>query len=330
MAQVTADLEAIKQFRQALLTFAGRMHELLSTVDVEIDRAQQTLGWAEDRTRQDVRSLTDELYRCRAAAAQGYQVDCSSIYYALQEAEEHLGRVVEVKRRFQDTLRWYSSVRNRLEKTLTWELSHGVAFLDRRISALEAYHATMLLSTAAAVAGAGVLGLMGGVSAALRKSEAGIKKALGNTGEEIAAVVLSRHFGLKEAPFTQPAHGFDRVFSAPGLPVIVVESKISSSGKLRLGHTSTGEQGSSDWIADKAERMTDPASAQWSPANERIASLIRDMGAENVPSLTVVTDPAQRTADVYVRQADGGWQLLEGGIDLAEIEAEMQLDAGDL
>ena len=142
-----------------------------------------------------------------------------------------------------------------------------------------------------AVAGAGILTLMGGVIGALRQSRGNLNRVLGRSGEEIAAVVLSRRFGLQELPFTQPAQGFDRVFSAPGLPVIVMESKVSASGTLRLGNTQSGQQGSPGWTEQVTGRMTDPASAQWSPANERIGRLVQEIGAENVPVVAVATDP---------------------------------------
>jgi len=314
MAQVVADREAIQEFRQALLTLAARLQEVLAAVDAGIARSETSLSLAEARSRQRVYQLRNELDYCLSAAAYGYPVDCSSLYYALDQAEEYLNWVLALKRRFNDALRWYDSTRNRLEKLLTHQLSQSIAFLDRRISALEAYHATQLLETATAIAGSGIWQLMGAVPALLRRSQAGLNKALGDVGEEIAAVILSRRYGLQELPFTQPTHGFDRVFAAPGLPVIVVESKTSSRGKLRLRQTNKGQQASPGWIADKSVRMADPNSTQWSPVNERIGRLIQEMGAQNVPSLAVVTDPARRVADVYARDAAGGWTLLEGEI----------------
>ena len=68
--------------------------------------------------------------------------------------------------------------------------------------------------------------------------------------------------------------------------------------------------------------MAGPDSAQWSPANERIGRLIQEMGAENIPSLAVVTDPARRVADVYARGATGDWTLLEGEIAVDAYEGE--------
>jgi hypothetical protein len=60
--------------------------------------------------------------------------------------------------------------------------------------------------------------------------------------------------------------------------------------------------------------------AQWSPANERIGRLVQELGSENVPVPAVVTDYQQAT--VYARQLDGGWQVVEKGIDLYALAAE--------
>ena len=265
MSQVTADLDAINQFRQALLILAARLREVLVAVDSRIAQIESSLALAEERAVQEVYYrypdkfcpldtparhgqnfsgylyLRDELQRCWAAAAYGYPIDCDALQYELRAAESHLDRILAVKRRLHDALRWYDSARNSLETLLVSEFSQDIAFLDRRISALEAYHATQLLETATTIAASGIWQLMGVLPPLLRQSQAAFKKALGNAGEEIAAVILSRGYGLQELVFTQPAHGFDRVFAAPGLLVIVVESKVSSRGKLRLGQTVHGE-----------------------------------------------------------------------------------------
>jgi hypothetical protein len=104
------------------------------------------------------------------------------------------------------------------------------------------------------------------------------------------------------------------------MPLIVVESKVSSRGRLQPGQTRAGEQGSPGWIAAEAGRMADPSSAQWSPANERIARLVQELGPENVPTLAVVTNPNTQTVDVHVR-GEAGWRLLESGIPLDEFTA---------
>ncbi len=96
MPRVEADLEAIKQFRQALLDFAGRMREILPEVDAAIAQASDRLEWAENQARQEVRALTNELHACYAAAAQGFPVYCGDIQSALWEAQQRRGKREQV------------------------------------------------------------------------------------------------------------------------------------------------------------------------------------------------------------------------------------------
>jgi len=323
MTAVHADLEAIKLLRAALLTFAGRVQAALPDSEFIVARATATLDSLEERTRRRVDILTQQLYDCHAAAINGYAVDCYSIQQALWHAEQHLVQILHVRRRFEQAVELWRSRKYALEHALDNDLSAGVSFLDHRITALESYYATTLAGAARDLGASGVPWLMPAAIGALRLAVGRGRQALGRTGEEIAAAVLSRHFDLEEVPFTQPAHGFDRVFRAPGLPLIVVESKASHDGKLRMGQTAAGEQGSPDWVAQAAADMVDPTSAQWSPANERIGRLVQELGPENVPVLAVVTDYQQATAAVYARQPDGVWQVVEADIDLHALTGEM-------
>ncbi|MFQ5857119.1 MAG: hypothetical protein ACE5LU_16030, partial [Anaerolineae bacterium] len=255
------------------------------------------------------------------AAREGQHVDCSSYEYALREAERELQQVMQQRARVEKAAAQYRRAAHRFLSMLQNELPRATGFLANRIAALEAYYSARVTAAAVALAAAGVAGVMGGVIAAIRRSRGELSRVMGSMGEQVAAQVLSERFGLKEVPFDQPKHGFDRVFRAPGMPLIVVESKVSSSGKLQPGQTQAGEQGSPTWIADKAARMADPSSAQWSPVNERIGQLVQELGPENVPTMAVVTNPTTQTVDVHVRQGDAGWQLLDSGITLDEFTA---------
>jgi len=326
MTTVHADLEAIQSVRAALLTFASRLHDALPDAEFTVARAAATLDNLEDRARQRVDALTRQLYDCQAAVAYGYAANCYPLQEALWRAEQRLTQVLHTQRRFEQAVAVWRSRKYALEAALENDLAAAVGFLDRRITALEGYYATTLTATALELGRSGVPWLMPAAVGALRLAIGRGRQALGRTGEEVAAAVLSRHFDLEEVPFTQPAHGFDRVFRAPGLPLIVVESKASHDGKLRLGQSATGEQGSPAWVAQTAASMSDPTSAQWSPANERIGQLVQKLGAENVPVLAVVTDYQRATAAVYARQPDGGWQLVEAGINLHALATEFAAD----
>ena len=322
MTQIHADLDALQDLRAALLTFAGRTSEALPPVQTAVFRSTQTFDHLEEAARGRVNDLTNHLYDCWRAAAQGLPADCGRIEQALQRAEQRVAHILTMRRRFDAAVSAWEHRRRDLEQTLDADLSGAVTYLDRRIAALEAYQATQLIGAALELGAAGIPSLLGVTIGVMRLAQGRVNHVLGRAGEEMASIVLSRRFGLQEMTFTQPAHGFDRVFSAPGLPLIVVESKASQDGALRLGRTAAGEQGSTAWVAQAATRMTDPASAQWSPTNARLGRLVQEMGAANVPTLAVVTDYARATAAVYGRQANGDWALIEADIDLDALLAE--------
>ena len=322
MTQIHADLDALQDLRAALLTFAGRTSEALPPVQTAVFHATRTFDHLEEAARGRVNDLTNHLYDCWRAAAQGLPADCGRIEQALQRAEQRVAHILIMRRRFDAAVSAWEHRRHDLEQTLDADLSGAVTYLDRRIAALEAYQTTQLIGAALGLGAAGIPSLMGATIGVMRLAQGRVNHVLGRAGEEMASIVLSRRFGLQEMTFTQPTHGFDRVFSAPGLPLIVVESKASQDGALRLGRTAAGEQGSAAWVAQAATRMTDPASAQWSPTNARLGRLVQEMGAANVPTLAVVTDYARATAAVYGRQANGEWALIEADIDLDALLAE--------
>jgi len=320
MSRVFADVEALKALRAALPDFARRQYEAMEQAEAEIARTQDRLAAAEQEARYEVEraraALEACLYQALLAAQQGGYVDCSGYEYALRQAEERLVRILEWQNRVRQEAENFRAAARAYQDALAQRIANATAYLDRRITALEAYHATRLQATAVGTAAASALALMGGVIAAIRRNCGELARLKGAMGEEIAAQILSEKFGLQPVPFDQPKHGFDRVFSAPGIPILVAESKVRRGGALDLGQTRAGEQASPEWIAAEAARMADRASAQWSPANERIARLIQEMGPENVPAVTVVIDPESGQSQVYIRQGEADWQPLGGSVSL--------------
>jgi hypothetical protein len=290
----------------------------------EIADTQALWEEAAAAARDAVEQCADRLAECYRAAAyaaeMGGWVDCAGPEYQLRLAEERLTHILRWQQRVASASSAYQAGADRFTGSLAEDLPRATGYLADRITALEAYYAGQLAVGAPALAAAGSLGLMGAVIGAIRVCANGLSRTVGNVGEGLAAQVLSAKFGLEEVPFDRSWHGFDRVFRAPGLPLIVVEAKVSSGGALRLGQTQTGEQGSPAWLAAQADRMTDRDSAQWSPANERIGRLVQTLGAENVPVATVVVDPVSGRGDLYVRQGDSSWQLASGDIDLAQFD----------
>jgi len=99
----------------------------------------------------------------------------------------------------------------------------------------------------------------------------------------------------------------------------VVESKVHHKGEFHPGQTQAGEQGSPEWIAAQTEKMADPNSARRSPANQRIASLIQEIGPENVPVVAVVIETdTGRVAVHYRPPGDAAWRELKAGMSLEE------------
>lgn len=323
MNEVHTDLEALKRYRRLLVAWAKRTEARADAVEARCQQIEARLDDEEQQIRRAVDRLTGQLYECHAAAAYGYAVNWGPLQKELSYMEHRLSQILDARRRFDASYDHYAAAQRRVDAPLTTEVSAALAYLDRRIASLEAYLATALFAGALAMIGSGVIGVMGAAIGIIRKSSGDLSRVLGRSGEEIAAIVLSKRFGLEEVAFDQPAHGFDRVFRAPGLPVVVMESKVSGDGKLHLGKTEHGPQGGAGWVAAAADAMADPESAQHSPTNARIADTVRNMGVDNVPVVAVVTNPLAQTADVYLREGGDSWELVEGGIDLAEMAEEL-------
>lgn len=354
-------IQALADLKAAFTRFSHETQEALNATDIELRR---TLDWLQERLaywqrevrrREQILAQAERaLAACRAAGyynpktgayieppctAQWEAVRRARIY--LEEAQAELRTVQEWTRLVQQAATDYGRQAQRLRAWLSGDLPKANAFLERKIATLQSYVAMGVPSgsyvttppaqavgeTFAAAVGLAALGigLAGAAIAVTRRLASDIRHALGNAGEALSARLLREEFHLQEVPFDQPKHGFDRVFTAPGLPLIVMESKVvgahgrAPTSRFHPGQTEHGEQGSPEWIAAQAEKMADPASAQWSPANERIAALIEELGPEEVPAVAVVIGSETGLADVYVRPAGAeGWQPLQEGVPLAE------------
>ncbi len=217
---------------------------------------------------------------------------------------------------------------------LEQDVVESQALLERKIRALQAYTLTGFAPQSftappptqvvsdvffAGMALAG-LGLVTAGIAAVQWLARSVQQALGDVGEDLTARLLKQQDGWQEAPFDQPKHGFDRVFTAPGLPLIIVESKVNRQGEFHPGQPQVGEQGSPAWIAAQAEHMADPNSAQWSPDNARIAALIQELGPEHIPVVAVVITTETGAAQIFYRKpGEAAWHLLQDGIALVDV-----------
>jgi len=324
-----------------------------------LDWLQERLNhWQNEvrRRQEEVRKAAAAQARCQASGyydrdGHYYAPDCSAYERALrqaqirlQEAESELRNVQQWMKVVGEAVAAYRTQAQRLGQLLATDLPKAEAFLGRASATLQSYVTMTVppsgvsapteptLSTTPpmqAVAdmfttsvGLSVLGaeFTGAAIALIHWIASDVRQALGPVGEQLSARLLSEQFGLQEVPFDQRKHGFDRLFTAPGLPLIVLESKVNRNGQFHLGQTQVGEQGSPAWIDAHTERMADRGSAEWSPTNERIAAIIRELGPENVPVVTVVIQTDTGLADVYYR-APGveNWQQLRGNVSLKEV-----------
>lgn len=329
MTAVYADAEALRDLHRALLTFARRQEDVLADARAAAERAWDELDAAAAGLEQQVMELRYRLGECYAAASQaaafGVWMNCAPVENALGYTERRLAAV----RRRQRALEEAAAAFGRAERRVQGHLEHGLPraanYVDRCARAVEAACAlevaTGLPAAAAVALQLGMPGVVGMVAAAAGRNRGALSRLMGLDGEDLAASLLSQRYGLTPLPFDPPAQGFDRVFRAPGLPLIVAEVKTTGDGRLRLGRPQTGEQGSPAWTAAQAERMIDPNSAAHTPANARIALLVDQLGPENVPVVTLVLNRNTSTADFYLRGRDGEWQLLEGDVPLPEGES---------
>jgi hypothetical protein len=348
-------IQALEEFKGHLTRFNAQAQEILNAAEIEIRR---TLDWLQERLnywrnevnrRREVYNRAWAAYqrclesrRMRDRNGNVIQLPCPAEEAAVQRARLHLAEAEAELRTVQEWTRLverqadeYHRQAQRLKAWLDGELPKANAFLERKITTLQSYVAMGISSggyvttppvqaagetfaTAAGLAALGV-GLSAAAIAVTRWLATDVRHALGAVGEELSARLVREQPGFQELPFDQPKHGFDRVFTVPGLPLIVLESKVSSTGQFHPSQTRHGEQGSPEWIAAQAEKMADPTSSQWSPTNERIAALVKELGPENVPAVAVVIQSETGLADVYVRPAGSdAWQPLREGVSLAE------------
>ncbi|MGB9873062.1 MAG: hypothetical protein ACPLYD_15570 [Anaerolineae bacterium] len=351
-------IQALADLRATLLRFGADTEAALRALDAQVRQTLEYLGERQRHWESKVRVAEEEYKRAWAALqacqSRGYTDPKTGWTYippciqehewvrrasqALAEAKARLREVMEWRRLVERAAEEYQRQARRMAVWIREELPKASGLLESKVNILYAYTSigpggvsftpttftplppadaasrTAALGALLTAVGIGVAGI-----AVIRWLGQGIRKALGDTGEALSTDLARQEGNLREVPFDQPKHGFDRVFLTPDGRVVVLESKVHARGEFHPGQTRHGEQGSPEWIAAQAERMADPSSAQWSPANERIAALIREMGPDQAPVVAVVIESESGEAHVYHRQGDETWTPLQEGISLAEV-----------
>ncbi len=117
-------------------------------------------------------------------------------------------------------------------------------------------------------------------------------KLQGDIGEQVTAEIATEELNLTAEFFDPPHNGFDGVFRDSTGTLVIVESKMTTSGGMgNLKNTAHGKQGSVEWVEYNAELMCDPCSSRYSPDNAKIGAEILRVGAENVHMVYIHIDP---------------------------------------
>ena len=356
-------VHALDELRVALVRFRTEIEASLREMEAAIHRVEQYLGEREAHWKRQVirreaehKKALAALAACRSQAYRDPKTGRTYVPPCTQEQEWVMRTRVELERAtaalrtvrewrkvVERTVEEYRRQARRLAAHLEENVPKATARLERHAATLRAYTglapAPATFTTTPPVQAVADTVATGALLAALGVGVAGIavltwlardlRQALGDAGEELSARLLREEFNLQEVAFDPPKHGFDRVFTAAGAPIIILESKVHHKGEFHPGQTQAGEQGSPEWIAAHAEKMADPASAEWSPTNERIAAVIREIGPENVPVVAVVIESETGRASVYYRTAGTEeWQALREGVSLAEALTEAHQRSG--
>ncbi|NJN84944.1 MAG: hypothetical protein HC802_23415 [Caldilineaceae bacterium] len=285
-------IQTLRELKAGLARFGAESRSALQRMEMELRSTQEWLverqHFWEGQTRrcqEAVRTAQMALARCQSNVQRDprtgrvYASDCSGPQQILRQAQ---ARLQETQTQLANVQRWARSVdeaalafrrqARRMNGLVDKKLVEAEVFLERRAASLEGYAAIGLpglaLQTISPIQAAGntvttglILGTMGLTAAALaviRWMAGPLRQTLGDSSEALTARLLSEQSGWQEMPFDQPKHGFDRLFIAPGLPIIVVESKVHGRGEFRPGQTQSGEQGSPGWIAAQVAKMAKP------------------------------------------------------------------------
>ena len=356
-------IHALDDLRTALVQFRAEVEAALREMEAAVQRVLHYLGEREAHWKRQVARREAEhkkalaaLAACRSRAyrdpktGRTYVPPCTQeqewvtrALVELERATAALRTVRELRKLVEQTAEVYRRQARRMAAHLEENVPKATARLKRQAAALHGYTgltpAPATFITTPPVQAVADTVTAGALLAALGVGVAGIavltwltrdlRQALGDAGETLSAQLLREEFNLQELPFDPPKHGFDRVFTAAGASIIILESKVHHKGEFHPGQTRSGEQGSPEWIAAHAEKMADPASAEWSPTNEHIAAVIREIGTQNVPAVAVVIESETGRASVYYRTAGTDeWQVLREGVSLAEALSETHQRSG--
>ncbi|MBI5714834.1 MAG: hypothetical protein HZC38_15655 [Chloroflexi bacterium] len=331
------DKQSLVDMQNALSRFAKETHDTLHSAEKEISRTlewlrERVMHWQRevDRAQRALSQAIATLARCEAMArSDDYYVDCSSEEREVQRARAYLYKCQE---NLQVAQTWRSRVEqavNEYRREAQRLKDVASTHTDKAQSELRKV-AVKYQAVQEAQAGLNVAGAMVSIGSSVA-SAAGIKlltlmignanRQQGDLGERVAEKVVEEELGYKVAKFDKSLHGFDRVFITPDEQIIVLESKVSSSGGLHLGEGYGYKQGSVGWVECVAREMINEQSSLYSPDNFLIGKQILDSGSQNISVLATVINPTTGLCDIYQRSdtTANDWQLLSENILVEDI-----------
>jgi len=151
MPDVHANVEAISGLREMLLRFGYSQTEAVEQVRHTCDGVLDNLQTTRQRWEYEVRHRNEAAQACTEeaiyAAHQGYYIDCSPEYAALQDAEDSLNRSLRALYRFEHALDQLRPIHNRTARSLDSDVPRAVSYLEALLSGMEAYLAVQILGS---------------------------------------------------------------------------------------------------------------------------------------------------------------------------------------
>ena len=133
MAGIDADIEALREFRDALAQFRYVQRDVADRGEREIEVTRASLEGKADkwqsRLEQRRADLDECLYRAAAAREDGYYIDCSGYARAVEEAEDRLSHIRHWQQRVDQEVSAFTAASGRFRNVLDGDAPR----MDRRL-----------------------------------------------------------------------------------------------------------------------------------------------------------------------------------------------------
>lgn len=142
MADINADIDAIKRFHDALVSFRYAQRTVVERAAYEIDATRASLERKANRWQLTLDQRQAELAACQRkaaqAAAKGYRWDCSAETWAVQEAIDRLEHIQSWQDRIEQEASAFVGPASRFRECLDVRLARTDSHLLAVVKALEA------------------------------------------------------------------------------------------------------------------------------------------------------------------------------------------------